>query len=177
MSCKTCAGAGVVGQADEGTLAVCPNCCPDCQRAARHAYSDATTPGFFYDKCERHRAMEIYYYGCYRDIGHRMLQPRSLVCSQTELEFLHANPWGVEIDGDLCPPGVQWEGQALIHHKDGWTVLAFWDRSIDSRPNSNSNFLAKGIFDFEQMLALAREHFPEVISRFHFQIVEVKAIP
>jgi hypothetical protein len=29
--------------------------CEECDRAARHAYSDATTPGFFHDKCEKHR--------------------------------------------------------------------------------------------------------------------------
>jgi hypothetical protein len=29
--------------------------CADCREAMRHAYSDATTPGFFYDRCERHR--------------------------------------------------------------------------------------------------------------------------
>src|SRR6516225_9605846 len=28
--------------------------CPACAEAARHANSDATTPGFFYDKCEMH---------------------------------------------------------------------------------------------------------------------------
>ena len=30
--------------------------CSDCNAAARHANSDATTPGFFHSKCERHRA-------------------------------------------------------------------------------------------------------------------------
>ena len=29
--------------------------CPDCQECKRHAYSDATTPGFFYTECEKHR--------------------------------------------------------------------------------------------------------------------------
>ena len=29
--------------------------CSDCQACARHAYSDATTPGFFYTECEKHR--------------------------------------------------------------------------------------------------------------------------
>jgi len=29
--------------------------CPDCQAAKRHAYSDATTPWFFYTECEKHR--------------------------------------------------------------------------------------------------------------------------
>lgn len=30
--------------------------CPDCDEAAKHAYSDATTPGFFYSKCAKHRS-------------------------------------------------------------------------------------------------------------------------
>ncbi len=30
--------------------------CPDCQAAKRHAYSDATTPGFFFTQCDKHRA-------------------------------------------------------------------------------------------------------------------------
>jgi hypothetical protein len=29
--------------------------CPDCMAAAKHAYSNATTPGFFYPRCEKHR--------------------------------------------------------------------------------------------------------------------------
>lgn len=32
--------------------------CPDCDEARRHAYSDATTPGFFYPRCEKHRERE-----------------------------------------------------------------------------------------------------------------------
>jgi len=30
--------------------------CLDCEKAAKHSYSDETTAGFFYDKCEKHRA-------------------------------------------------------------------------------------------------------------------------
>ena len=29
--------------------------CPDCDEAAKLAYSDATTPGFFYPRCRKHR--------------------------------------------------------------------------------------------------------------------------
>ena len=29
--------------------------CPDCIEATKLAYSDTTTPGFYYDKCEKHR--------------------------------------------------------------------------------------------------------------------------
>lgn len=31
--------------------------CKDCDEAAKHAYSDATTPGFFSPKCSKHAAM------------------------------------------------------------------------------------------------------------------------
>ena len=33
--------------------------CADCDECARHAYSDATTPGFFYSKCEKHRQASV----------------------------------------------------------------------------------------------------------------------
>lgn len=47
-------------QADQQALcgadpAFNPYDCPDCRAAMKHAYSDATTPGFFYDRCEKHR--------------------------------------------------------------------------------------------------------------------------
>ena len=44
-----------------GTNCGCPYCveaCPDCAEAKRHSYSDATTPGFFYDRCLKHRAQK-----------------------------------------------------------------------------------------------------------------------
>lgn len=81
-------------------------------------------------------------------------------------------PWGDRhIDGILCRPsesrdGRQVQGLARLHHKDDWTALAYWDRSgPDGRYNCNSNFVAKGTFTFDEMLALARHHFPRVIAR------------
>jgi hypothetical protein len=78
------------------------------------------------------------------------------------------------IDSGLCYGYcTSFEGQSVITHKDGWTALSFWDRSIDSRPGSNSNFLAEGIFSFDEMVKLAQEKFPSVWNRFKFPIVEV----
>jgi hypothetical protein len=34
-----------------------PERCLACERCAKRAYSDATTPGFFHAKCEYHRLM------------------------------------------------------------------------------------------------------------------------
>ena len=36
-----------------------PYSCADCRAAMKHAYSDATTPGFFYDRCEKHRVLPV----------------------------------------------------------------------------------------------------------------------
>lgn len=70
------------------------------------------------------------------------------------------------IEGKEAPQGV-----AALHKRlsrfDGatWTALSFWDRTGDKRPSSNSNFVARGDFTADEMIALAREHFPEVMAR------------
>jgi len=51
-----------VDQLREMVEATCPAPeanCADCDAVAKHSYSDATTPGFFYDKCEKHRRADI----------------------------------------------------------------------------------------------------------------------
>jgi hypothetical protein len=120
---------------------------------------------------------EVYYFGCVDVAGHYMhaaKAPRSLEERRAEHDVLYSNPWGTEVDSGLCPSGPEIEGRALLHHKDGWTALSFWDRSVDSRGKCNSNFLAKGTFDFEKMLELARENFPHVMKRFKFEIVQAQ---
>ena len=119
--------------------------------------------------------MRVYYFGCIEHAGHYMWLPGP--SSEYRGDFLRTNPWGYEIDGGLCPAGKEVEGQALLHHKDGWTALSFWDRSVDHRGKCNSSFLAEGKHSFDEMLAIAREHFPSVIARFKFPIVDAAAEP
>lgn len=57
------------------------------------------------------------------------------------------------------------QGRAFLHYVEGWTVAAWWDRSADPRGACNANFLAPGRRTFEQMLTLAREHFPREMER------------
>lgn len=59
----------------------------------------------------------------------------------------------------------QEQGLGRLHHVAGWTVLAFWDRSGDTRGSSNSAFLAEGELSFEEMRDLAQEHFPSIWTR------------
>lgn len=114
--------------------------------------------------------MKAYYFGCIRKSGHYMFKPRENYNAIDE-KFLDSNPWGYSVDEKLCPEGPQTEGIALVHYKDGWTALSFWDRSVDKRGGCNSNFLAEGTFSFEEMLAIAREKFPNVMKRFSFKII------
>ena len=83
------------------------------------------------------------------------------------------------LDGMYAPGGErlrrwksfeQVEGHAAWHVVNGWTVVSFWDRSGDARGNSNSAFVVEGEHSFEHVLELAREVWPEVFTRFTFDI-------
>lgn len=103
--------------------------------------------------------MRIYYFGCVKICGHHMYRPendppKSLEERRELSDFVRTNPWGFNIDN----------GFKGLQHKDGWTAYAMVDNTVDSRPGSNSVFIAEGTFTEQEMKALAREHFP-VISR------------
>jgi hypothetical protein len=64
----------------------------------------------------------------------------------------------------ICPDGDV-PGEAKLTRVRGWTVLAWWDRSVDTRGGSNSVIVADRPLDFDQMIALLAIHFPEVSKR------------
>jgi hypothetical protein len=115
--------------------------------------------------------MRSYYFGYRQHRGHGLQRPDL----STDYEFIYTNPWGVSLDGRLCPKTEEDEqqGHALLHHKDGWTCIAFWDRSGDYRRGSNSAFLMEGTHTFDEMLKLSYEHFPKIFQRFGFPIIDV----
>lgn len=97
-------------------------------------------------------------------------------------------PWGDEADGGLqphfencrrsqysryCDCGSGPEGHALIHHKNGWTALSFWDRSVDTRGACNSTYFAEGTFTFIEMARMAKERFAERWNKHKFVVVDV----
>ncbi len=106
----------------------------------------------------------FYYFGCEHSPGH-FLQSAS-----GKKLYDPVDPWGWKIDGGLCPPGRQFEGTVALHHKDGWTAIAFWDRSVDSRGGSNSVFMADQILPYDQMIEAAKAKFPAIWSRFKFEV-------
>ena len=79
--------------------------------------------------------------------------------------------WMERLDGVLPPQkGEEIEGEACIHIIHGWTVIAFWDRSVDTRNKSNSIFFIPGIRTGEWALAEARKTFPSIFERFAFEV-------
>lgn len=129
---------------------------------------------------------KAYYFGCVEQPGHYLWTPGPRFASRFA-EPEDTTPWGRTPDAILAPhpnPACrmvvehygcrcqQVEGIAQLHHKDGWTALGFWDRSVDSRSLCNSNFIFEGTHDFTAMIELATKHFPSIMSRFSFAITE-----
>lgn len=127
--------------------------------------------------------MRVLFFGCHGSKGHylwtedrrRHLTARpgeeyGYVGSQGEGTWI---PMGwKKLDGAFPPrPGKQ--GEASLHHVGDWTVIAWWDYSVDDRGGSNANFLIEQPnLDFDTALALARDRWPEVFARFSYKITE-----
>lgn len=121
--------------------------------------------------------MKAFYFGCWGGTGHFLCDERGRMARRD-----NGSPWTEEqLDTGFCPgmvreygrlvaPREQPEGAARLVHERGWTALAFWDRSVDSRGSSNSCFVLEGEHDFEATVRLARERFPSVWSRFRFDV-------
>jgi hypothetical protein len=120
----------------------------------------------------------VYYFGCLGTPGHFLHSPRETGRAgvQRAPEGFPA-PWGsgfmpgAGLDGSLLDKrGGQEEGRVVLHHVDGWTALAFWDRSVDKRGGSNSVFVSRGTLTCAEMLDAARATWPQVFARFTFPV-------
>ena len=107
----------------------------------------------------------IYYFGCIDRPGHYLWEPGPRRPKDPTPFDTPGFP-GAKLDMNYAPKDGN-QPPALIgrHCVDGWTVISFWDRSVDERRNSNSSFIAPGEHSTEEMIALAKQHFPEVIGR------------
>lgn len=124
----------------------------------------------------------MFYFGPWDQAGHRMRSADRPTDRSMELEerraesnFTRTNPWGYQVDGGLCPPQSFGQGRARLHQKDGWTAIAFWDMTVDTRPGSNSVYLAEGTFTFDQMVEMAKTRFADRWNKMGFQVSLVGA--
>ena len=69
--------------------------------------------------------------------------------------------------------GNEIQGHAIIHHRNGWTALALWDRSVDTRGACNSTYFAEGTFTFDEMVDMAKTRFSYRWNKMKFAVVDV----
>jgi hypothetical protein len=111
---------------------------------------------------------DIFYFGCRREAGHYLWQGNRRAWDNVPDDF----PCTTTPDAVfLSPKGPEVEGLASFCHLGGWTIISFWDRSVDTRGKCNSTFIARGCFDFDSMCAKSREAFPDIWQRFKFSVV------
>ena len=105
------------------------------------------------------------YFGVWVGSGHRFVTPGGFKIKSVDVD--QSCPWSVaEIENKLCPDsGTQRQFEAKLHHKSGWTAIAFWDRSGDPRMNSKSVFMVEGDYTFAECVEIMCRKFPKIISR------------
>ena len=115
------------------------------------------------------------YFGCWKEMGHSLwTKDRTSAVPYWEWEKVIGIS-AKELDSGFCPDDPKEpEGRAKITEKAGWTILAFWDRSVDRRMASNSAFLIRGSHTFDEMVTLSRNAFPTIWRRFEFEVVLAK---
>lgn len=62
-------------------------------------------------------------------------------------------------------PQPQPQGHGFIHRVAEWTLIAWWDRSGDTRLCSNAAFFVRGVHQWAEALRRAREAFPGELAR------------
>lgn len=130
---------------------------------------------------QKPQMLEVLYFGWSPSIGHGLyFRPvnGTLVGPRTPLLY-ESTPWGMKLDGGLCPESQKFPIADLaftheymkVHRLGGWTAVAFWDRSGDKRPGSNTAFLVRDqTTSVEDVLKWARIQWPEVWARPGFPI-------
>ncbi len=118
-------------------------------------------------------SLEVLYFGCKDVAGHY------LYSKFTPNMRYESTPWGKHLDGGLLANNFNTTptGKVSVSHKDGWTAIAFWDRSGDSRGGSNSVFLIASDVTGDQLLAMARVQWPEIFDRWGRTGLELRIEP
>ena len=122
----------------------------------------------------------IYYFGCWDGTGHHLwtsdgrFAPHTLRLPWTGLDgTLCGDPALADMRGRSSREPLYWpgddahqpQGVARLHHRDGWTALAWWDRSEDRRYGSNSAFVAEGTLTAAEIVERGAGAFPSVWRR------------
>lgn len=128
---------------------------------------------------------EILFYGCSKNIDgqqesghypHARRHDGSLEqLSLRALDHLSPHFEKGKLDGGFCP-SVDFPFDGKVTRIPGFTVLAFWDRTGDSRPGSSSTFILAGYHRAGLVELACRTYFYKIFARIaphEIKIVEV----
>lgn len=127
--------------------------------------------------------MEPLYFGCWRQAGHYLFRRGMKSGYGAGPTFAGPDGWQLDVPNPrkgrpsyqpLEVHTAQIEGHAKLSHVELYTVLGFWDRSVDKRHASHSTFVLPGLLSFSEAIAAARAAFPEVFARISFELVLVE---
>lgn len=108
---------------------------------------------------------QIFYFGCIREPGHYLwVSEHCRIWNSTDVGI--GRDLSAALDGAFCPPDMNEQQRWMCSLVPPWTIVAWWDRSVDSRPNCVSVFIGKGL-DGEphRLLEEAKGIFPSVFQR------------
>ncbi len=114
------------------------------------------------------------YFGCANDdVGHYVQDMNG----RREGRLRSTNPnahFLINHDGQLTPKDSYKPYQAILHHFPQFSVLAFWDNTVDSRPGSNSMFLLPPGISEQEALNMSAQSFPHIWQRFKTPISVIR---
>lgn len=114
----------------------------------------------------------LYFFGCWAASGHYLWGPKRSIVSKVERLVIPVHH--THLDGAYAPKDpLRTEGRAAVHHVRGWTIVGWWDRSVDGSWDSNSAFVMKGQHPLSVVLLEAGAQYPDLLPRFA-TLVEVK---
>lgn len=111
----------------------------------------------------------LFYFGCIRVPGHYLWRTERDKIYDFRKAGISAELHSA-LDGAFCPDGIKTYPRYrwLCSIVPPWTIIAWWDGSVDSRPNCCSVFIGLGGFGIlrrHHMLEAARLRFPSVFAR------------
>ena len=115
------------------------------------------------------------YFGCIERVGHYLWEPPN-ISSHKSKSAVHK--WLYNKDGAFAPKDTRKQGLACIRYLSDdannkkYTIISFWDNSVDNRGGSNSIFLTEGKYDFDEALTIIKEVCPNIFKRFNFPITK-----
>lgn len=105
--------------------------------------------------------MRIFYFGCLDRAGHFFWD----TSGARDARSVDKCPFEAAQIDDAFTVFAFDEGHAQLIWAKGWTIVAWKDFSVDSRPGANSAFLLEGTHNFDDAMALVSSAFPQVIAR------------